>query len=202
MKLSLIKILTVNKIEVKYSKNISEVVRDPLFLILRQLLITLGIQADVLNTLCNPCLSSKKWNKSFCLTVIANIFLIISASYSDSLDSPKIGWSVIYYFLLSMKELSTRYLESNRLPLLPTSATPTSYVCRVLFGWVIVSLYALFSKYLIIFSKNCKVLVCSTNAKLLYYLSILWLILYCNVSMQLLHFLLNLRPSVLRQVLI
>ena len=53
---------------------ISEVVRGPLLLIFRQLLINLVTQADTLNTLCNSYLSSNKSNKFFSLTVVANIF--------------------------------------------------------------------------------------------------------------------------------
>ena len=53
--------------------------------------IDLVIQADTLNTLCNLYLSRKKSNKSLCLTVIANIFVIILASFSDSWISLKIG---------------------------------------------------------------------------------------------------------------
>ena len=51
------------------------------------------MQANTPHNLCNSYLSSKKSNKSFCLTVVAHIFLIILASFLDFLDSIKIGWS-------------------------------------------------------------------------------------------------------------
>ena len=70
---------------------ISEVVRGSFFLNLRQLFINFVIQADTLNILCNSYLSSKKSNKSFCLTVVAIIFFTILASFSDSLGQFKIG---------------------------------------------------------------------------------------------------------------
>ena len=75
---------------------ISEVVRGlffNFFQTFRQLFINFVIQADIPNTLRNYYLSSEKSNKSFCVTVVANIFLIILASFSDLLDSIKIDWS-------------------------------------------------------------------------------------------------------------
>ena len=63
---------------------------------------SLVIQADTLNTLCNSYLSSKKSNKSFCLTVVANILLIILAS-SQILWTQLKDWLTwtFNYFLLS-----------------------------------------------------------------------------------------------------
>ena len=137
-----------------------------------------------LETLCNS-------NKYFCLNVVSNIFLIIFAFSSNFLDFGSSG-----HLLFSSIQMSG--ISLDRLPLLHMSAG------WVWFVWVghSTTLPTLFliSQLLYLLQIVCKVLVCSTNAKLLYYLPTQWLTLLYNVLMQLLHFLLNLRPYVLRQV--
>ena len=154
------------------------------------------IQVDTLNTLCNSYLSSKKSNKYFCLTVVANIFLIILASQILWTHS-RLADLAIYYFLLSSKDLSIRCLESYL----------TGYPCFLyLQGFVCLehstTLCTLFLIYYLLYLLQivCKVLISSANVKLQFYLSTQTLILCCNLSTQLLHFLLNFRPCVLRQV--
>ena len=78
--------------------------KSPALLLLKPMafLLNLVIQADTLNTSCNLYLSSKKSNKSFCLTVVANILLIILAS-SQILWTQLKDWLTwtFNYFLLS-----------------------------------------------------------------------------------------------------
>ena len=73
----------------------------------------LMIQADTLNTL-----SSEKSNKHFCLTVVPNMFLMILASFSDSLDLCKIGWSGHFLFFAIYEKPFHQISEIllNRLP--------------------------------------------------------------------------------------
>ena len=136
--------------------------------------------------------------KSFCSIVIANIFLIILASFSDSLDSLKIRRSGHLLFSAIHKWPFHRISEILlRLPLLPVSAgfcfVGTEYHFIYSFSDILVTLFA----------KNCFWSLCLFNqCKTTVLLSTHWLILHCNVSMKLLHFLLNLRPCVLRQVTI
>ena len=74
----------------------------------------------------------------------------------------------LFYFLLSMKDLSTRCLESYL----------TDYLCFQClqdFVWLghrtILCTLFLISRLLYVLQIVCKVLACSANSKLLYYLS-------------------------------